>query len=111
MGIFFSLDESLPTKLFPLQCVIMDFCVVVFLYRMQEVLFFSLFLGLYNLPHLFFASSSLFCLTGVGVRLRLNRKELLGTSGISSAVTVLTGSGLFSGFSLPELKIIKKPFY
>jgi len=54
---------------------------------------------------LFFASSSLFFLTGEGVRLLLNRKELLGTSGTSSAATVLTGSGICSDFSLPELKI------
>ena len=38
------------------------------------------------------------------MRLRLNKKELLGTSGTSSAATVLTGSGVFSGFSSPELK-------
>ena len=47
---------------------------------------------------------SRFSLTGEGVRLRLNKKELLGTSGTSSAATVLTGSGVFSGFSSPELK-------
>ena len=39
------------------------------------------------------------------MRLLLNRKELLGTSGTSSAATVLTGSGICSDLSLPELKI------
>ena len=39
------------------------------------------------------------------MRLLLNRKELLGTSGTSSAATVLTGSGIRSDLSLPELKI------
>ena len=58
-----------------------------------------------NFTNLFFASSSLFFLTGEGVRLLLNRKELLGTSGTSSAATVLTGSGVCSDLSLPELKI------
>ena len=58
-----------------------------------------------NFTNLFFASSSLFFLTGEGVRLLLNRKELLGTSGTSSAATVLTGSGICSDLSLPELKI------
>ena len=67
----------------------------------------SLFVWNMKTSNLFFASSSLFFLTGEGVRLLLNRKELLGTSGTSSAVTVLTGSGLCSGFSLPELKINK----
>ena len=38
------------------------------------------------------------------MQLRLNKKELLGTSGTSSAATVVTGSGVFSGFSSPELK-------
>lgn len=37
------------------------------------------------------------------MRLLLNRNELLGTSGISSAATVLKGSGLFCDFSLSEL--------
>lgn len=55
---------------------------------------------------LFFASSSLFFLIGEGVRLLLNRKELLGTSGTSSAATVLTGSGICSDLSLPELSLI-----
>ena len=54
--------------------------------------------------NLSFACWSLFSLTAEGVRLRLNKKELLGTSGTSSAATVLTGSGVFSGFSSPELE-------
>lgn len=74
----------------------------------QQFLFhLSLFVWNMKTSNLFFASSSLFFLTGEGVRLLLNRKELLGTSGTSSAVTVLTGSGICSGFSLPELKINK----
>jgi len=45
------------------------------------------------------------------VRLLLNKKELLGTSGTSSAVTVLTGSGVFSGLSSPGLSLISFRFF
>lgn len=54
---------------------------------------------------LFFSSWSLFSLTGDGVRLLLNRKELLGTSGTSSAVTVLNASVLISSLSPSPLSI------
>ena len=53
--------------------------------------------------YLFFACWSLFSLTGEGVWLLLNRKELLGTSGISSTATELKGSGLF-GLASPGLE-------
>lgn len=52
---------------------------------------------------LFFSSWSLFSLTGDGVRLLLNRKELLGTSGTSSAATVLNASVLISSLSPSSL--------
>ena len=53
--------------------------------------------------YLFFSCWSLFSLTGEGVQLLLKRKELLGTSGISSTATELNGSELF-GLSSPELE-------
>jgi len=54
---------------------------------------------------LFFSSWSLFSLTGDGVRLLLNRKELLGTSGTSSAVTVVNASVLISSLSPSPLSV------